>query len=116
MYDRGLWQIDSQAWTSISNTCAFTAKCNADGAYLISEHGASFSPWATYTSGVYSNYLSAAQSAVRALHGGTIPSGVATVCLSRAGLRPERRGDHQHLRQWRGTAGVAARRPRHPRR
>ena len=85
MYDRGLWQIDNQAWTSIDNTCAFTAKCNADGAYLISEQGASFSPWATYTSGVYSNYLSAAQSAVSALHGGTVPSGVAGVCLSRAG-------------------------------
>ena len=43
MYDRGLWQIDNQAWTSISNTCAFTGKCNADGAYAISQRGASFS-------------------------------------------------------------------------
>ncbi len=84
VYDRGLWQIDNQAWASITNTCAFTAKCNADGAYAISQHGASFSPWATYTSGVYSNYLSAAQSAIRALRGGTVPSGVAGVCLSRA--------------------------------
>jgi hypothetical protein len=84
MYDRGLWQIDNQAWTSITDTCAFTAKCNADGAYSISQRGASFSPWATYTSGVYSNYLTAAQSAVRALRGGTVPSGVAGVCLSRA--------------------------------
>ena len=84
MYDRGLWQIDNQAWTSITDTCAFTAKCNADGAYSISQHGTSFSPWATYTSGVYSNYLTAAQSAVRALRGGTLPSGVAGVCLSRA--------------------------------
>ena len=84
MYDRGLWQIDNQAWTSISNTCAFTGKCNADGAYAISQRGASFSPWATYTSGVYTNYLTAAQAAVRALGGGTVPSGVAGVCLSRA--------------------------------
>jgi hypothetical protein len=85
MYDRGLWQIDNQAWTSISDTCAFMAKCNADGAYAISQRGASFSPWATYTSGTYSHYLAAAQSAVRALRGGTLPSGVAGVCLSRAG-------------------------------
>jgi hypothetical protein len=85
MYDRGLWQIDNQAWASISDTCAFTAKCNADGAYTISQRGASFSPWATYTSGTYSNYLTAAQSAVRALRGGTLPSGLAGVCLSRAG-------------------------------
>jgi hypothetical protein len=84
MYDRGLWQIDNQAWTSISDTCAFTAKCNADGAYSISQRGASFSPWATYTSGAYANYLPAAQAAVRALGGGTVPSGVAGVCLSRA--------------------------------
>ena len=84
MYDRGLWQIDNQAWTSINDTCAFTAKCNADGAYTISQRGASFSPWATYTSGAYSNYLTEAQSAVRALRGGTVPSGVAGVCLSRA--------------------------------
>lgn len=84
MYDRGLWQIDSQAWTSINDTCAFTAKCNADSAYTISQRGASFTPWATYTSGVYANYLTAAQSAVRALDGGTVPSGVAGVCLSRA--------------------------------
>lgn len=84
MYDRGLWQIDSQAWASITDACAFTAKCNADGAYAISQSGASFTPWATYTSGVYADYLTAAQSAVQALHGGTVPSGVAGVCLSRA--------------------------------
>ena len=84
VYDRGLWQIDNQAWAGITNTCAFTAKCNADGAYAISQRGTSFSPWATYTSGAYSNYLSAAQSAIRALRGGTVPSGVAGVCLSRA--------------------------------
>jgi hypothetical protein len=83
MYDRGLWQIDNQAWTSIPDTCAFVAKCNADGAYTISQRGTSFSPWATYTSGAYSNYLTAAQSAVRALRGGTVPGGVAGVCLSR---------------------------------
>ena len=84
VYDRGLWQIDNQAWASITNTCAFTAKCNADGAYAISQRGASFAPWATYTSGVYSNYLSVAQAAITALRGGTVPSGVAGVCLSRA--------------------------------
>jgi hypothetical protein len=84
VYDRGLWQIDNQAWASITNTCAFTAKCNADGAYAISQNGTSFSPWATYTSGTYSSYLTVAQSAITALRGGTVPSGVVGVCLSRA--------------------------------
>jgi hypothetical protein len=84
VYDRGLWQIDNQAWASITNTCAFTARCNADGAYAISQNGTSFSPWATYTSGTYSSYLTVAQTAITALRGGTVPSGVVGVCLSRA--------------------------------
>ena len=114
MYDRGLWQIDNQAWTSITDTCAFAAKCNADGAYTISQRGASFSPWATYTSGVYSNYLTSAQSAVRALHGGTLPSGVAGVCLSRVGYTPNAAaitstcGSGAGRQQWR-VAGRAIR-------
>lgn len=105
VYDRGLWQIDNQAWTSISDACAFTAKCNADGAYYISQGGASFSPWATYTSGAYSNYLSAAQAAVNALGGGTVPSGVAGVCLSRAGYA-------QNAAAVTSTCGSGARRQR----
>ncbi len=83
LYDRGLWQLDSQAWASISNECAFAAKCNADGAYGISQDGLSFTPWATYTSGAYGSYLSAAQAAVSALRHGTVPGGVPGVCLSR---------------------------------
>ncbi len=82
-YDRGLWQIDSQAWTSISDACAFSSRCNADGAYVISREGQSFAPWATYTSGIYANYLADAQAAVGSLHVGTIPAGVPGVCLSR---------------------------------
>jgi hypothetical protein len=83
LYDRGLWQLDSQAWAAISNECAFTPKCNADGAYGISQDGQSFTPWATYTSGAYDSYLSAAQAAVGALRHGTVPGGVPGVCLSR---------------------------------
>jgi hypothetical protein len=83
LYDRGLWQLDSQAWAAISNGCAFTPKCNADGAYGISQDGQSFTPWATYTSGAYDGYLSAAQAAVGALRHGTVPGGVPGVCLSR---------------------------------
>jgi hypothetical protein len=82
-YDRGLWQIDNQAWTSISDACAFSSRCNADGAYVISRGGQSFTPWATYTSGAYSNYLADAQAAVGSLHVGTIPAGIPGVCLSR---------------------------------
>ena len=82
-YDRGLWQIDNQAWTSISDPCAFRSRCNADGAYVISRDGQSFTPWATYTSGVYSYYLADVQAAIGRLHVGTIPAGIPGVCLSR---------------------------------
>ncbi len=82
-YDRGLWQIDDQAWTSIPDACAFRPRCNADGAYVISHDGQSFTPWATYTSGAYSNDLADAQAAVSSLDVGTIPDGVPGVCLSR---------------------------------
>lgn len=83
LYDRGLWQLDSQAWKSISDACAFNALCNADSAYVISQSGLSFTPWATYNSGVYASYLDDAQTAVSAMHIGTVPSGVLGVCLSR---------------------------------
>ncbi len=82
-YDRGLWQISNQAWANIPDTCAFSSRCNADGGYVISRDGQSFTPWATYTSGVYSHYLAGAQAAVSSLHVGTVPSGVPGVCLSR---------------------------------
>jgi hypothetical protein len=82
-YDRGLWQIDNQAWANVSDSCAFSSRCNADHAYGISQDGQNFTPWATYTSGVYANYLADVQAAVGALRVGTVPSGVPGVCLSR---------------------------------
>jgi hypothetical protein len=83
LYDRGLWQLDSQAWMSIPDACAFSPRCNADSAYVISQSGLSFAPWATYTSRVYTNYLGDAQAAIGAMHAGTVPSGILGVCLSR---------------------------------
>ncbi len=82
-YDRGLWQIDNQAWPNVSDGCAFRSRCNADHAYGISRDGQSFTPWATYTSGIYANYLADVQAAVGVLRVGTVPSGVPGVCLSR---------------------------------
>lgn len=37
--------------------CAFAPLGNPDSAYVISQSGLSFTPWASYTSQVYSNYL-----------------------------------------------------------
>ncbi|HWG61601.1 MAG TPA: ricin-type beta-trefoil lectin domain protein [Streptosporangiaceae bacterium] len=82
-YDRGLWQLNSQFQSATQDSCAFVAQCNADAAYSISDRGQAFGPWATYTSGVYSNYVADVQSALSALRAGTVASGVLGVCLSR---------------------------------
>jgi hypothetical protein len=83
-YDRGLWQLNSQYQTSVSDSCAFRAQCNANSAYRISASGASFSPWAVYDSDIYTTYLHGAQAAVSGLTTGAVASGVFGVCLARA--------------------------------
>jgi hypothetical protein len=62
--DRGLWQIDNCAWPNVSNACAFGVQCNADAAYNISTQGTNWSPWSTFQSGVWRNYVSNAEAAV----------------------------------------------------
>lgn len=65
--DRGVWQINNCYQPQVSDTCAFNAMCNAIAAYQISRSGTDFSPWSTYTSGVYTSYISDAESAVSSL-------------------------------------------------
>jgi len=83
-YDRGLWQLNSQYQTATSDSCAFSAQCNANSAYRISDSGISFSPWAVYNSDIYARYLDDAQAAVSALTKGAVASGVFGVCLAAA--------------------------------
>ena len=52
-YDRGLVQINSRAWASISNACAYDGACAMRMAWMISRHGANFRPWTTFTNGWY---------------------------------------------------------------
>ena len=61
--DRGLWQINDYWHSEVSDSCAFSASCNAKAAYTISSHGASWSQWATYTGGAYKQHLSASTAA-----------------------------------------------------
>ena len=89
IYDRGLWQLDSAGLSGTSDACAFNAQCNANVAYTISGRGTNFAPWAVYTSGDYTDYVSAAQEAVAALRSGTVASAVAGVPGAR-GIRHER--------------------------
>jgi hypothetical protein len=80
--DRGAWQLNSRAWRSVSNRCAFSGPCAADMAYLrISAVGTFFAPWTTYSEDIYAHYLWAAQQAVNGLQIGTVTSALAGSCL-----------------------------------
>lgn len=52
-FDRGLWQINDCYHPEVSDTCAYDPLCNAQHAYIISNHGQSFHPWSTYNNGAY---------------------------------------------------------------
>lgn len=56
-YVIGLWQINQSAHPSYSRTGLFSPTYNADAAVAISNGGASFEPWTTYTSGAYRAFL-----------------------------------------------------------
>lgn len=81
--DRGVWQINSHYWKNVSNSCAYSAQCNARIAYrLVSEYGTYFKPWTTYLAGTYKHYLPEARAAVRALRTGTLASAYLGSCAA----------------------------------
>lgn len=59
--DRGLWQINDYWHKEVSNTCAFDCECNGKQAHKISNGGADWSQWATYTGGAYKQYMAIAK-------------------------------------------------------
>ena len=84
-YDRGLWQFNSVYAPKVSNACAFDPTCNAGQAYLYSDLGTAFSPWATYDSDAYARpYIDLAQAAATAASTGTITSAMLGECLARS--------------------------------
>jgi hypothetical protein len=80
-YDRGLWQLNSVAASSTSDACAFNPVCNAGAAYLASDRGTNFSPWSSYDSDNYRTWIDPAQTAVTAMHSGTVTSAELGECL-----------------------------------
>jgi len=68
--DRGLWQINNEWHSEVSDSCAYDCSCNGRSAYTISSSGNNWSPWATYKSGAYRSHLAEAESAC----GATAPS------------------------------------------
>lgn len=70
-YSVGLWQINVLAHPSYSPTDLLNPRINAAAAVAISNSGADFGRWTTYTDGAYKAYLAAAQKAL-----GTVPAPV----------------------------------------
>ena len=55
--DRGLWQINDRFHPDVTDACAFDPACNARSAYAISSGWTDFSPWTTFQSGAYRQFL-----------------------------------------------------------
>jgi hypothetical protein len=55
--DRGVLQINSFYHPEVSNQCAFDPQCSFNAAFNISSSGTNFTPWATFTSGKYLQYV-----------------------------------------------------------
>ena len=53
----GYWQINLRAHPQYSAPAIFDPVTNAAAAVAISNHGADFGPWTTYTKGYYKQYL-----------------------------------------------------------
>jgi Lysozyme like domain/Ricin-type beta-trefoil lectin domain-like len=82
--DRGLWQINNEAWPTIPAACTFQIQCNADAAYTISSQGTNWSPWSSYTNGAWENYLSAAVASVESGFTFQLGNQGANTCLEAA--------------------------------
>jgi hypothetical protein len=67
--DRGLWQINSYWHPDVTNTCAYSASCNARAMYRISSRGTNWKPWWTYVNGKHWPYMTASRNAQRAVCG-----------------------------------------------
>lgn len=55
--DRGLYQINTRWHPEVSDACAYDPVCATQAAYRISGNGTSFTPWSTFTSGAYKQFL-----------------------------------------------------------
>lgn len=101
--DRGAWQLNSKAWRSISDRCAFSGPCAARAAYAtISAVGTFFARWTQYSTDAYAHYLWPAQRAVSGLRSGTVTSALAGSCL---GYPRDRRGTAARLENCGGAGG-----------
>lgn len=55
--DRGILQINNVYHSEVPDSCAYDPTCSFQQAYRISDAGTNFTPWTTYNSGAYQQYL-----------------------------------------------------------
>lgn len=72
--DRGAWQINSYFHSEVTDACADDLNCAAAAVYRISQGGANWSQWATWTAGAYLNFLGDAQAAAAIANHGSAPA------------------------------------------
>ncbi|RAS62230.1 VCBS repeat protein [Lentzea atacamensis] len=72
--DRGLWQINDYWHSEVSDSCAYNAACNAKEAYRISDQGTDWTPWSTYKSGSYKQFMDDARTAIGAAPAPVLPA------------------------------------------
>jgi hypothetical protein len=72
--DRGLWQINSYWHGEVSDSCAFSPPCNAQGTHTIWSNGG-WTQWTTYNNGAYQAHLAEARAAVNQVGGGSSGGG-----------------------------------------
>lgn len=64
--DRGLWQINDYWHKEVSDEEAYNPATNAQHAFRISGGGKNWTPWTTFKTGAYKQYIDDAQAAVGA--------------------------------------------------
>lgn len=62
--DVGLWQINDCYHPEVSRACALDAACSAAAMYDISRRGTDWTPWTTYRTGAYRDFVATAHPAV----------------------------------------------------
>jgi hypothetical protein len=81
-YYRGLWQLNTKSAAQVTDSCAFSAGCNAQEAYIISGRGTDFTPWASYQLDQYAQFIDLVQGVVNETHSGTVTSAELGECLA----------------------------------
>ncbi len=108
-WDRGILQINNYHHPLITDDCAFDPACAFQAAFKISSSGTDFTPWTTYRTGDYQNYLKLAKEAVEQILSQKTLSPTITFSPSNFGFTTTQGGlnpPNQTLRVWNSGGGT----------